>query len=217
MQMFHVVTQGILFGLTLSLMVGPAFFSLLQTSISKGFRSGSHLAIGISMSDILMVFVAWYGVSSVLESTKAQRLVSIIGGIIIIGFGIYTATRRHITKAPHSIVPVSKFQLKYIAKGFVFNIANPGTWLYWLIPIGISNSYPKHSQQIVFLISILLTNLSMDMLKCAISNELKRFLTDNVITIINRVVGGILVAFGIYLAISSFLPENNNIMNNINH
>ncbi len=53
----------------------------------------------------------------------------------------------------------------------------------------------------------LLTNFCMDIIKCAISNELKKFLTDNVITIINRVVGTILIVFGLYLAISSFLPE----------
>lgn len=216
MQMFHIITQGILFGLTLSLMVGPAFFSLLQTSISKGFRCGSHLAFGISLSDIFMVFVAWYGLSAVFETNQAQKIISIIGGIVIIAFGLYTGTRKHITPTTHSLVPESKIQVKYMMKGFLFNIANPGTWLYWLIPIGLSNSYSKRSEQIIFLASILLTNLGMDILKCAISNELKRFLTDNVITIINRVVGAILIIFGIYLAVSSFLPKNNNFLNNIN-
>ena len=50
---FSIITQGILFGLTLSLMVGPAFFSLIQTSITQGFRSGSQLAMGVALSDVL--------------------------------------------------------------------------------------------------------------------------------------------------------------------
>lgn len=102
---------------------------------------------------------------------------------------------------------VSKFQLKYIAKGFLFNIANIGTWLYWLIPVSVANSYNTSKEQITFLVSILITNLGMDLLKCKVSHELKRFLTDNVITIINRVVGIIIIIFGIYLAIATFLPE----------
>lgn len=201
---FNVITQGILFGLTLSLMVGPAFFSLIQTSITKGFRSGAHLAMGVSLSDISMVFIAWFGVSSLFASDKAQKLIGLIGGIIIICFGIYTATRRHITQPKRNIENVSKFQLKYILKGFIFNIANPGVWIFWLIPINVAMSYDKRSEQITFLICILLTVFFMDIIKCAIATELKRFMTDNVITIINRVVGSILILFGLYLLIVSF-------------
>ncbi len=212
---FHIITQGMLFGLTLSLMIGPAFFSLLQTSITKGFRSGSHLAIGISLSDIVMVFVAWIGVSTFFETGEARKILSMIGGIVIVVFGLYTATRKHKTPKQRNLEIVPRFQLKYIAKGFLFNIANIGTWLYWLIPVSIANSYPTQREQFTFLISILITNLGMDLLKCKASHELKRFLTDNVITMINRVVGIIIIIFGIYLAISTFLPENTNIISNI--
>ena len=215
MQIFHIITQGILFGLTLSFMVGPAFFKLIQTSISKGFRTSSHLALGVSLSDIIMVFVAWYGLSSIFETPKNQQIFSIVGGVTIVCFGLYTATRRHITSTSKTLYKENKLHLKYLAQGFIFNIANPGTWLFWLIPIGMTGAYGKKSEQIVFLISILLTNLCMDLIKCAISNELKKFLTDNVITIINRVVGAILIIFGIYLAISSFLPQSSQFINNI--
>lgn len=216
MNLFHIITQGILFGLTLSLMIGPAFFSLLQTSISRGFRSGSHLAYGISLSDILMVFVAWLGVSTIFESGDARRILSIIGGAVIVFFGIYTSTRKHKTPKERTIGSLSDFQIiKYTGKGFLFNIANLATWLYWLIPVSVANSYAKDSEQIIFLASILVTNLGMDLLKCKVAHELKRFLTDNVITIINRVVGIIIIIFGVYLAVSSFLTGNANIMNSV--
>ncbi len=201
---FSIITQGILFGLTLSLMVGPAFFSLIQTSITQGFRSGSQLAMGVALSDVLMVFVAWFGVSSLFASDKAQNLISLIGGCVIIGFGIYTATRRHITQPRRSIETVSKFQFKYILKGFVFNIANPGVWIYWLIPVNVAVSHDKTIEQITFLVCILLTVFTMDLIKCAIAYELKRFMTDKVITIMNRVVGSILILFGVYLIVSAF-------------
>lgn len=200
---FNVITQGILFGLTLALMVGPAFFSLIQTSITKGFRSGMQLAFGVSLSDIIMVFIAWFGMSSLFATSHAQRIIGLIGGCVIIGFGIYTATRRHITQPKRNIETTGKMQWKYMLKGFVFNIANPGVWIYWLIPINVAMGYETTANQITFLISILITVLAMDITKCAIANELKRFMTDNVITIINRVVGSILILFGLYLLISS--------------
>jgi threonine/homoserine/homoserine lactone efflux protein len=201
---FNVITQGILFGLTLSLMIGPAFFSLIQTSITQGFRSGSQLAIGVALSDIIMVFIAWFGVSSLFATENAQRLISIIGGSIIIGFGIYTATRKHITETHRKIDSVNKFQFKHILKGFVFNIANPGVWIYWLIPVNVAVSHNRKIEQVTFLLCILLTVFTMDLIKCAIAYELKRFMTDRVITIMNRVVGSILILFGVYLVLSSF-------------
>ena len=214
MGIFHIVTQGILFGLTLSVMLGPAFFKLIQTSISQGFRSGSHLVLGISLSDIIMVFVAWYGLSSVFETRSAQKIISVIGGVVIICFGLYTASKRHISPTPsRSLIKEGNFRLKYLGQGFLFNIVNPGTWLFWLIPIGLANAYAKRIEQLIFLSTVLLTNFCMDIIKCAISNELKKFLTDNVITIINRVVGSILIAFGLYLAISAFLPDNVSLLN----
>lgn len=160
--------------------------------------------MGVSLSDISMVFIAWFGVSSLFATDKAQKLIGFIGGIIIIFFGVYTATRKHITQPRRNIETVSKFQLKYILKGFIFNIANPGVWIFWLIPINVAISYEKRSEQITFLVCILLTVFFMDIIKCAIATELKRFMTDKVITIINRIVGSILMLFGLYLLIVSF-------------
>jgi threonine/homoserine/homoserine lactone efflux protein len=215
MQTFQALTKGIIFGLTLSMMVGPAFFSLIQTSITKGFKSGAHLAIGISISDILMVFIAWYGISSLFETVQAQRILSVVGGLVLMGFGVYAATRKHIAVPKRNIEAVTRYRFRYMAKGFVFNIANPSIWIYWLIPISVATSaYITKSNQMLFLISILVTCLCCDMLKCAIAHQLKQFMTDKVLTIINRVVGCILVLFGIYLILTLFIHAPT-ILNNL--
>lgn len=207
MHYFQTITQGILFGLTLSLMAGPAFFSLIQTSISKGFKKGSQLAMGISISDITMVFVAWYGLSSIFQTPNAQKILSVVGGIFLLVFGVYTALKKHITppKQPKDISIKTKFQFKYIAKGFAFNILNPSIWIFWLIPISVASSFPKVNLQITFLISILVTVFCLDLVKCAIAYEIKRFMTDRVITYVNRVIGSILIVFGIYLILTLFI------------
>lgn len=203
---FQTITQAILLGFTLSFMAGPGFFSLIQTSISKGFRVGSQLALGISLSDILMVFIAWYGLSSFFDTPETQKILTVSGGFVLLGFGVYTALKKHITH-PHAttIEPKLKFHYKYFAKGFVFNIANPSIWMFWLLPVGVASSHPTVELQITFLATILITVLAMDLLKCTIANELKRFMTDKVITYINRVIGTILIIFGIYLILTLFI------------
>ena len=207
MGFFHVIMQGILFGFTLSFMVGPAFFSLLQTSITHGFKAGANLAFGLSVSDIILVFISWFGLSSLFASEKAQLILGLVGGIVIILFGIYNFTKKQVVQPTRDIDNIkTKFHFKYFAKGFVFNVANPGVWIYWLLPISVASSY-ETNLQIVFLAFILITVLLMDIVKCAIANELKNFLTMKVVLMINRVVGVILVLFGLYLACSPFFPE----------
>jgi len=47
------VFNGVIYGLVLAVLVGPVFFTLIQTSIERGFKSGVYVAIGISLSDAL--------------------------------------------------------------------------------------------------------------------------------------------------------------------
>ena len=49
--------EGVIVGLTLALIMGfgPAFFTLIQTSISRGFKSAMFLDLGIILNDIFIV------------------------------------------------------------------------------------------------------------------------------------------------------------------
>ena len=49
--------EGIIIGLSLTFVMGfgPAFFTLIQTSINRGFKSAMLLDIGIILNDIMVV------------------------------------------------------------------------------------------------------------------------------------------------------------------
>lgn len=84
------IINGIFVGITLSLMVGPALFMLLQTSLHRGFKYGFNIAIGILLSDALALSLVWFGVSKILGEDPRQNLwFSLVGGIILILFGAY--------------------------------------------------------------------------------------------------------------------------------
>ena len=53
--------EGLFFGLLLSVMIGPVFFTLLQTSLEQGFYRGLFVAIGASMSDLLIITGCFLG------------------------------------------------------------------------------------------------------------------------------------------------------------
>jgi len=86
--------SGALIGLSLAtiLGIGPAFFTLIQTSINRGFKRALFLDAGIMLSDIAVV-VLMMMTSIQLDFTSGNKNMLIAGiaaGIIVIVFGVFT-------------------------------------------------------------------------------------------------------------------------------
>ena len=222
-----VILKGIAMGITLSFVTGPAMFALMQTSLTSGFKSGVRFAIGISISDIIMVFLVLFGVSALLDTPRYKMIFAIVGGIVMIFFGIFTFMQKVKTDTGKSIKPQHVLDaekekhrikrriikilnaLKFTGKGFLFNIANPGVWFYWTVPVSVAIALGSTKSSVIFMIALLATTLSCDVLKCAIAYKLKTILVPKVIQVINRIVGVALIVFGVYLAISEFVSLDN--------
>ncbi len=199
------ILKGVLLGLTLSIMIGPALFALIQTSIHRGFKAGAKLAIGISLSDITVLLLCYFGVSRLLISPENRLIVGIIGGIILISFGIYTFIHKpQIVKNNLKDTEI-KFKgpksITYILKGYFLNITNPGVWALWVTAMaGISATFGPHTNSVIhFFIGTLVTVLSTDITKCFIANKIKRHLNIKYRTALNRFVGVILIFFGLVI------------------
>src|SRR5438876_378703 len=86
--MLEPIFSGIGFGILLSLIPGLVFFSLLQTSLHEGFKAGAHLAFGVMLSDTAWIAVAYLFSSQIDLAGKYKTAVGVIGGTLIIIFGI---------------------------------------------------------------------------------------------------------------------------------
>jgi len=205
--------QGILLGLTFAVLLGPAFFALIQTSIHRGFKKGAYLAFGIFFSDFIALLLCYFGASQILGSDPRQNVYfGVIGGIILVIFGTYTFTRvvrngsADENKDIESPDRPSKFYV-YIIKGFILNSLNPGMWFIWVtIVVSISANFGVNSRSIIlFLSGVLGTIFVTDLLKCFISNQIKKLITPGIMTWMNRIVGLVLIGFGTYLVINVFV------------
>lgn len=202
--MIKLLIEGIVLGFTLAFMIGPAFFSLIQTSISRGFKSGMQLAVGISVSDTILVFLVNLGVIHIIDDPTVQLLIGSVGGLILIGFGTVTYMRKEITHVSHEIdidKRISK-ALTYFLKGLFLNFLNPFVWFFWVaVAVGMSASLETKENMLTFYAATLITLISTDLLKCFIANKIKRLLSARLIFMINKVVGLFLLVFGIVLII----------------
>lgn len=200
--------EGIVMGLTLAFLIGPSFISLLQTSIHRGFYAGVQFAIGIVFSDITLIALSYLGALQFLGASQNQVKLGVVGGLIVIGFGVVTFTRRHHISSPVNIdlgPRTDRFfsgkLFKYISKGYFMNIFNPFLLLFWLGVMSlVSSRYGIPSREVfVFFAGTVSSVFVTDLLKCIIANRIKQYLNTRVLTWLNRVVGVLMVVFGIAL------------------
>jgi threonine/homoserine/homoserine lactone efflux protein len=202
--MIHPFVEGAILGLTISVLFGPALFALLQTSIHRGFRSGSLLAIGIFLSDITLVFLCFVGALQILNNEYNKLFFGIVSGFLLIGFGIATYTRKiQIENDANSLEQKKPGWLTFILKGYFMNIANPFAWIFWMgVTVGVTSNYgEKTHDAMLFFGGVLFTIVTTDILKVYIAKKLKRFLKTENISKINKFVGVLLFAFGIIMIV----------------
>ena len=181
---------GIQYGLLLSLFVGPSFFYLISTSISQGYKKAIAVALGIFLSDVLLLAMIFLGVSKLFESYLFQQFFSFISALITIILGVqYLNNSGKKINIPGRIENKSFY--RYIFKGFTLNFLNPFTIAIW---VGVVGSFSLKFQiyddeKIYFFVGVLLVVLTMDSLKAIFSEKLKIFLNQKNMLIFNKVLG----------------------------
>jgi threonine/homoserine/homoserine lactone efflux protein len=207
----NIIIQGVILGFTLSILFGfgPALLALVQTSIHRGFWSGVLLAAGVFFSDLVLVGLSFLGAIKILENPGSQMVFGIVGGILLIIFGIVTYTRKvriAVDKEGNEINPSKPGPLTYILKGFFINFTNPFVWFFWMgVVVGFASNYDGTDPVplVLFFSGALGTIFFMDVLKSFSAYKIKKYVQTHSLIWINRIAGIGLLLFGIYLIFKS--------------
>lgn len=200
--------EGALLGLSLAFLFGfgPAFFALIQTAIQRGFWPAVLLALGIFINDIFIVTLSLLGSSQLFHATDNYKIIGIIGGSLLIVFGLYNInTKPAQQNDEQNIVKNSPHPLIYIGKGFLLNIANPFVWIFWIsLVVGVTARFKANTVEIfTFFASALLVVFLSDIVKSFAAFQFKKFATAIFILYIHRIAAIGLIAFGVFLIIRS--------------
>ncbi len=202
-----IVLNGIKFGIVLAFLVGPVFFTILQTSVEKGFWKGTLVAIGVSISDILCVVICYFGLIQFLQEPRFRLYMAYVGGGILVLFGIYYLLVKGRMKAQPTVqLTQTKGFFRYIIKGFLINGLSPSVIVFWIGTVSVTAldfGYAKGWHFFLFFAAVLVTVLTTDILKAYLANRLGRIITPKVMMIMNIALGIGMIAFGIRLIILS--------------
>ena len=202
--MLEPVLSGIGFGLLLTVLVGPVFFTLLQTALHEGFRAGVHLATGVLVSDVCWIIVTYIFASQLDLNGEYKVIAGWIGGLMLMAFGVSTL----LTKVKAKEVDDNKrtVHAKFTAKGFLLNSVNPAVPLFWLGVITVVKTKENYSMihEAVFFGCVLVTVFSTDLIKSFVAHRLKKLLQPVVLIWVNRIVGLVLTGIGANMILKNY-------------
>lgn len=216
---FEFVFWAILIGIFLGLVVnmGPAFITLVQTSLHRGFRSAAWFALGVILNDAMIILICILSIFTALQemmsSESNSAYFSIGAGIILFLFGIFTYMKKGKPREKKIDAQSSDNLMKakndkpawfvFLGKGFLLNLLNPFVWIFWfsMVAMVAGNLNGTRISTLVFFGLILATTLTIEILKAWGAAKLKRFLTPRRTTLMNRGAGILLMGFGVYFIV----------------
>ena len=218
--MINDILAGLPWGLFLSFMVGPVFFILLETSITKGFRAALVFDLGVVLGDIFFIAVAYLGSYRLIQSLKDKPALFIFGGIIMLAYGIISFVKlKNDEKINDEEIDRDIIKRNYgslFVKGFLLNIINIGVLGFWMAVI-ISVG-PKLEMQnfrmMTFFTTVIITYLLVDCIKILLAKQLKSKMTPINILKIKKLISIVLMIFGFVLIVQGWFPKEKEMVKN---
>lgn len=194
-------------GIVLAFTIGPVFFTVLETSISKGIKAAIFVDIGVVISDILFFVIAFFSTNTLLNSIKENTgSWYFLGGVLLVAYAGVSLIKIIQEKNNPENKEGAKLEnspnlFKMVIKGFLLNIINVVVLFYW---VGIILYFGPQlemdeSKIYLFFVVIIVTYFTIDLGKIYLAQQLKKKLTDFVIKTIKIVVNSFIVICGLFL------------------
>ena len=207
--MFADILLAVPLGILLAFTIGPVFFVLLETAITKGFRAAIAFNTGVVTADAAFIAIVYFTTNSLLTEIKDDPRLFLAGGLIMMAYGLlsFIKVKKDFQKDVECKDNISFIRIKKVNyKGFLLNFINIGVLGFWLGIIVVFG--PKLDMEpnriLLFFSSIIIVYFLIDIGKILIAKKLKNRLTAYHIYKIKRVISIILLLFGVFLVCKPF-------------
>ncbi|MFN7312811.1 MAG: LysE family translocator [Bacteroidota bacterium] len=160
MELITPVWKGIITGLLFTLTFGTVFFSLIQTSIKRGFKKAIFIAVGVLLSDAFFIAVALWGTSFIAaEMHRYDHEIRSVGFLFLMVLGIRSIIKKE-KDHTHDAAPAEKHNLLYAIKGLMLNSINPMVLISWIsLTTYVHSSNNFNFGQLLFYFAVVLTTM----------------------------------------------------------
>lgn len=206
--MGNFLLKGLLVGLVFGVPAGAVGTLTLQRALSHGFWAGLLTGLGSSAADVLYACVGIFGLTAISDILlRWQTPISFIGGAVIVGMGamIFFSKSRETQATPNKAGLSGCF-----LSAFAIAIANPVTILSFLAAfatMGIGE-VSTLGQGVQMVTGILLGTGGWWCLLSGVAARFRGRMTQKLYQNLNRILGVLLMAFGLCMALRAVIGGN---------
>lgn len=213
--MFDGFLLAAFYGFFMAFAVGPVFFTLIETSITKGFKAGVAFDSGAIFADIIFILIAYFSTTKLLERVKDDPALLIFGGGILVAYGVisYLRTSKNLFKIvrEHHALEIKQNFGNLFVKGFFLNFVNFGVLAGWVGMIILANAHKSTPRGVWFFIcTVLVVFIAVDILKIALAKKLKNKMTPRFTVKTKKWVSILIIGFGVLMLVQGIFPDRMN-------
>jgi threonine/homoserine/homoserine lactone efflux protein len=201
--MISSIIKGLALGFVLVLSIGPIIFTIIKQSLNNGTVGGFSFVAGVWFSDIILVVLSNAFTELVAKLLEYKRDIAYGGSIFLVGMGVYFLFFKKVHLANGAggrDAPVKKrVMARIFTSGFLINTLNPGVIIFWLGNATVLSLTHTLEQRTIIFSVCLLVNMAADAGKVLMADRIRNRLTEKNLSIINKISGAILIAFGVAL------------------
>lgn len=204
---------GISLGFFLSFMIGPVFFILIETSITKGIRAALSFDLGVVVADAVFFAVAFFSSFRLINSIKDEPSLFIFGGILMITYGVISFIKLKKVEVHTLQLNAPNLKREYLnlfAKGFLLNFINVGVLGFWLaIIITLGPQMDMDPKRMFLFFGFTITAYFItDIFKILLAKQLRKKLTPENILKVKKISSILLIIFGLVIMLQGVFPAN---------
>ena len=196
------ILSAISIGFFLSFVLGPVFFVLIETSISKGFKAAITLNSGVILSDIIFIIIGYFSSIQLVENINNQPGLFVLGGVVLVIYGVFIFINRNKKDKRIKIEAAKENYLNLFLKGFGLNIINIAVLMFWVGVILVVVPTLQNNNSIgvfSFFSTILATYFCTDIVKILIAKRVSSAINTENTSMIKIILSLILFISGIVI------------------
>lgn len=191
--------EGFAIGFGMIIFIGPVFFTLINTTLNRGFWPGMLVVLGIFLSDVIAVGLCALGAIPLFENPTNQFYLAIVGSLILFSLGLRYLFFPN-TNVNADVGLKAADYLTYFSKGFLVNFVNPFVFVVWTSVIGMARiKYGTGTELWVYLSAAIFALLVTDSSKVVFADKLKKLVQPRLLKKFYKLVGVVLLGFGLRL------------------
>lgn len=201
------IFKGFKFGMLLQIAVGPICIYIFNEAVIKGMWYALAGVLGVLIIDALYIALSIVGISALVH--RYEKILKYFGVLVLTFFGIKSIIGALSIGETSVIINAEGNYYKTFLNAFILTASNPLTIIFWsgVFSTKVIDEKFCRSDEIKFGFGAVLSTAIFLMVITVIGQFTKGFLSQEIISVLNIVVGFMLIYFGLKLIFKDIMSK----------